>query len=301
MGSLKYEIYKMLTIGNLISSKVIVLMDGGICSQMNQYLLGQCYIKRGLSVYYDMSFFKEWGSDLNCHFARNFDLLKAFPYLALKEASKEMIKVYKKKYLIIGNNTEGCLKLDDFSYLYYDSPLYLGGYYQLPSKLWLEVFHLYFQLIPEILDASNRRLYDTIKANPYAIAVHVRRGDLKEEIFAYGKPATLEYFQRAVSFFQEKLLTPYYYFFSDEPDWVEEVLMPQLALNNNFMIVRMNGSDRGYMDLYLIAACKHQITSKGTLGKYGALLMDCPQKYVTLCDDMTEYNWRELLCNPIFL
>lgn len=301
MGGLKYGIYKMLTVGNLITPKVVVLMDGGVCSQMNQYLLGQCYSKKGLRVYYDLSFFKDWGSDLNCRFARNFDLLKAFPYLPLKAASKEMIRVYKKKYCIIGNNTEGCLRLNDYSFLQYKSPLYLGGYYQLPSKLWLEAFHFHFKLVPEILNAPNARLYDAIRIKSSAIAVHVRRGDLKKEVFAYGKPATLGYFQRAVRFFHDKEPSSYFYFFSDEPDWVAAELIPQLPLENNFEIVSINGSDRGYMDLHLIAACKHQITSKGTLGKYGAIFTDCPEKYVVLCDDITEYCWKQLLQNPVFL
>ena len=55
------------------------------------------------------------------------------------------------------------------------------------------------------------------------------------------------------------------------------------------------------MDLFLIAHCKHQITSKGTLGKYGALLADNSAKVVVLCDDEIEYCWKELLMNPIFL
>ena len=65
----------------------------------------------------------------------------------------------------------------------------------------------------------------------------------------------------------------------------------------NCKIVDINGSDKGYMDLFLIARCKHQITSKGTLGKYGALLGDNSEKMVVLCNDEVEYPWKELLQN----
>lgn len=51
----------------------------------------------------------------------------------------------------------------------------------------------------------------------------------------------------------------------------------------------------------MIACCRHQITSKGTLGKYGALLEDNPEKTVVLCDDEVEYPWKELFLNPVFL
>lgn len=55
------------------------------------------------------------------------------------------------------------------------------------------------------------------------------------------------------------------------------------------------------MDLFLISHCTHQITSKGTLGKYGALLNDNIRKIVVLCDDEIEYPWKDIFCNPIFL
>jgi len=53
--------------------------------------------------------------------------------------------------------------------------------------------------------------------------------------------------------------------------------------------------------LFLISACAHQITSKGSLGKFGALLNDLPEKIVVLYDDSTEHVWKERLLNPVFL
>lgn len=301
MRSLDYEIYKVLTMGKLIPSKVVVSLDGGICSQMHQYLLGQCFAEKGKSVYYDLSFFEEWGSDLDRRFVRNFDLLKAFPYLSFKKASKVMIRVYKRKFFYLGNNTEGHLRIGDYSFLQCTAPVYLGGYYQMPSELWLGKFRQLFKWNSCILDKQNEMLCNEIMNQPYSVAVHVRRGDLRKEVFAYGKPATLTYFQKAIQFFNDKLKMPFFYFFSDEQDWVTKELIPQLPLSGNFQIVDLNGSDKGYMDLCLVSYCKHQITSKGTLGKYGALFGDNPDKYVTLCDDVTEYNWKELLTNPIYL
>ena len=39
------------------------------------------------------------------------------------------------------------------------------------------------------------------------------------------------------------------------------------------------------MDLYLISKCKHQITSKGSLGKYGALLNPQKDKIIVVSED----------------
>ena len=95
---------------------------------------------------------------------------------------------------------------------------------------------------------------------------------------------------------------PFFYFFSDEPEWVASELIPYLEFaNENCKVVDINGSDKGYMDLFLIAYCKHQITSKGTLGKYGALLRDSADKIVILCDDKVEYQWKGVFHNSVFL
>ena len=40
LGDLKRNIYKYLLNRGLLRTKIVVLMDGGICSQMHQYLLG---------------------------------------------------------------------------------------------------------------------------------------------------------------------------------------------------------------------------------------------------------------------
>lgn len=299
MPKMRDRIYKILMICRVIQPKIIVLLDGGICSQMHQYLLGQLYQSRGYSVYYDLTFYNEWGSDLNSQFVRCFDLLKAFPYLEFRVASKTATKVYKRNFYVAGNDTNE--RTDDLSFLEKVPPVYLGGYYRLPSKLWLNQFHRLFKLSHEVLDFANKELWNEITNCTNTVAVHVRRGDLKVEVYSYGKPASLAYFQAAITFMQEKESAPYFYFFSDEPVWVNDELLPSLPHLSNVRVVDINDSSKGYMDLFLIGCCKHQITSKGTLGKHGALLNDNPEKYVTLCNDETQYFWGSLFLNPVFL
>lgn len=45
LGDLKRNIYKYLLNRGLLRTKIVVLMDGGICSQMHQYLLGIYIVK----------------------------------------------------------------------------------------------------------------------------------------------------------------------------------------------------------------------------------------------------------------
>lgn len=299
MGKHKRSFHKLLMNTGWVKPQVILLMDGGVCSQMHQYLLGALYQEKGYEVAYDMSFFETWGSDLQCRFVRNFDLIKAFPYLKLKESSEMAIEFYKRKYYYGGNNSGE--RIDDYSFLTFTPPVYLGGYYHLPPDIWLKKFRELYRLSDDVLDKGNTEIRECIAQKPCSIAVHVRRGDLAQEVYSYGKPATNEYFSRAIDFFRSNHESPFFYFFSDEPEWVRNELLTKLAIENCAEVIDINGSDKGYMDLYLIAECTHQITSKGTLGKYGALLNDNVHKQVVLCDDATEYPWKNLFYNPIYI
>ena len=293
---IKQSLYKLLLRTNLISYKIIVVIDGGICSQMCQYLLGHMYKERGFKVAYDLSFYKEWGMDLNKEYVRNFDLLKAFPNMCFKEATEFEIAWYRKRYYYDGNN------IDDLSFLELKPPIYLGGYYHFPSEMWRQKFRNLYKVDYNILDTQNRLVLDEIQSRSCSVGVHVRRGDLKEEIVSYGKPATLDYFQKAINFFIQRDLEPFFYIFSDEPQWVLGEMLPRLLISRDKVrIVDINSSDRGFVDLFLLAACSHQIASKGSLGKFGALLADNPDKIVILCDDVTQYYWKSLLQNVIFL
>lgn len=264
----------------LAKPSIIVMIDGGICSQMHQYLLGVILKQNGINVEYELEFFKNNGMDLTGTQVRNFDLIKAFPCLQLKETSKIKLLIYKLAFSHFGNyptdRSTNWTKLKE--------PQLLLGYYADPENLYYPLFQKIFRLEPsKALDENNLRIYNSIEENT-SIAVHVRRGDLAQFVIGYGHPVTLEYFARAISLFHEKMDNAHFYFFSDDPKYVEKELIPSLHLNINYTILN-NGSDKGYMDLYLISKCKHQITSKGSLGKYGALLNPQKDKIIVVSED----------------
>lgn len=152
--------YKRMLKARLVTPKVVVLMDGGICSQMLQYLLGEFFRKRGCKVVYDLSFYKEWGSDMDYKFARNFDLLKVFPYLGLTIATEFEISYYKRHFYYVGNNTSEWI--DDFSFLEKNPPIYLGGYYHLPINIWVPAFMSTYRISSEIFDEGSKMLMSEI-------------------------------------------------------------------------------------------------------------------------------------------
>lgn len=247
----------------LISNKnfeksVIVRVDGGIASQIVFYLLGKYFSDKNINVKYDLEWFTSCGMDLQNKFVRNFDFEKAFPNVEVKKATEEEIKFYKKNFKLKGNN-----------YKNKKAPLYLGSYYDFGNLLKHYQNFLIENFNPE-LDEENRIWLEKIKGSN-ACGIHVRRGDLSQGNVAYGSPATPEYFVKSINYVKSKFPNSKFFFFSDEVDWIKSEILPKLE-NTEFEIVDCNGSDRGYLDLYLLSNCKNFITSIGSFGKFASIL-----------------------------
>lgn len=96
---------------------IIIRVDGGICSQLNFYAVGAYLMAKKYHVKFDLDWFRTDGKDMDGVFARNFDLLTAFPNLPFEEASLQEISYYARKHPKKTN------KLREFK-----PPLYVNGY-----------------------------------------------------------------------------------------------------------------------------------------------------------------------------
>lgn len=265
----------------LITPCIIIPIDGGICSQMHQYLLGEIFRRKGHKVKYSLSFFEKNGKDCDGSQVRNFDLLKAFPYLEFEKAIKWETKVYSLAFKYLGLYPKSL----DTEWVVLKPPCFLSGYYADPQGLYRKVYNEVFRPDANVLDADNKHLYDTLDEN--SVAVHVRRGDLSGYNPVYGYPVTIDYFISAVKYMSDKYSSPVFYFFSDDRTYVETQLLPLLPQNICYKLIN-NGAAKGYMDLMLISRCRNQIASKGSLGKYGALLDSSPLRTVIVSKDDTQ-------------
>lgn len=251
---------------------IIIRVDGGICSQISFVALGlyllQKFANQGVIVKYDLSWFKDIGVDLTGKFARNWDFSRAFPKISVELASKEEINYYRRKYNNRGPNCK------DFK-----PPLYVDGYPDVGYALDQVRDCLREAFQPQLGQADSEWAR---KVGEYeSCAIHVRRGDLSVFNVAYGNPASLDYFAKSISLV--RLLHPNvkFFFFSDELNYVKSELLPMLPQDLKYEIVHGNGSDRGYMDLFLISRCDYIISSTGSLGVYGADL-SCKCKLLVL-------------------
>lgn len=282
------------------SRDVVVHMEGGICSQMHYYLVGELMRRRGFDVRFDVSWYDTNGRDMDGVFVRNLNLLKLFPDLTLRTCDSPSRTI---RCSTVRENDWND-RVNALAWTEAEPPLYMTGYYHDPEVLFTEYFHECFHPDISILSDQSKLILDEIeRAGENAVAIHVRLGDLKREHMGYGLPASVKYFEQAVNMMLTQHPDARFFLFSDEPEWCRSVLLPQLPANEKFRIAEANGSDRGYEDLLLISRCPMIISSKGTFGKYAALLRPAELRHglVTICadsaDDEDALEWQGRIPN----
>ena len=264
----------LLCITHIKRPKVIVYVDGGICSQMLRFLDGQYYFGHGFDVQYDIFWFHNYGRDQYGKMLRIFELNEMWPQLKFKTLS-----YWQRKFYLIFFKAKRTNK----DWLPYPSEvnhsIYLNDYWDIPGEDYVKLFALHFN----INNATVPVKYTNFIAEGF-IGVHVRRGDLAKGDNPYYGGVTDGYFMRAIEFCNQQFTPKKYVFFSDEPDWVENNICNQLE--KPYEIMRNN---KAWEDLWLLAQCPIIIASQGSFGKVAARLN--PQSILIQCDN--KYAWRE--------
>ncbi|MBR3148453.1 MAG: alpha-1,2-fucosyltransferase [Alphaproteobacteria bacterium] len=148
-------------------------------------------------------------------------------------------------------------------------PKYFGWYY--PSY-YQDLLPFKYTIPLSVLDSESKKIAKQIKSEKHPVGVHVRRGDMAvtQHNWVVCPP---EYFVNAVKFFMKKYSNASFYFFSDEPDWIQDNILPLLSnIKNPIHLVSHNGSDKGYMDLALLSYCEHFVQSQGSMARYANML-----------------------------
>lgn len=244
---------------------IVVRVDGGICSQINFVAFGLALQERlgaSFEVKFDLGWFAECGKDKDGKFARNWDFPKAFPDVELKVATPDETARLAKRH---------CLKANRLSFRDIPAaPAYICGYPSASAALEKLRPFLQERFSPAI-DGATRGIIERMGAVA-SCAVHVRRGDLKTFNRAYGYPTSLDYFSRATAIVRGLCGSVHFWLFSDEPDYVRSQVVPALPKGAPFTVLSDNGSDRGFVDLFLMAQCQYVVSSIGSLGVFAAYL-----------------------------
>lgn len=250
--------YELLCRMHICSPKVIVMIDGGICSQMHQYLIGQLFAAKGMKVLYDLTWYQTNGMDVDGRFAREFELTKMFPGMELNTPSPRMLRFYK-RYLRHITSDMTLPSIEQKS-----APIYIGAYYIVKDDvLFMDTFYRLFTQ-----DAMAKIALGLTTGKTHNCAIHVRRGDLADGNNPWYGGCSDDYFFKAIAMIEEKYPKTKYFFFSDEMDYVEQNLVPHLKVD--YELVR--GPHKAYEDLMLISQCDIIVASQGSFGKYASLL-----------------------------
>lgn len=280
----------------LIHPAVVLCVDGGTCSQLEDYVIIKVLEDKGIPVIADCTWYDSCDSSIDSVTARPFNIDKMFSLKPYKKATKFQVWLY--KLLFIYHPTEEDKKgtgisvnLDSFQIP--SPPCYLSGYYYYMDAKMSDYIHKYSELKnPEdVLDSANLQQYYKIIGIENTIGVHVRRGDMAAE-GGYWKVIPAEYFINICNITELQDYT--FYFFSEEPGWIKENIVPHIHVK--YEVVENNPSYFGYKDLYLLSSCKYQVSSQGSFGLYAYMINSHKDKKLICYNEVQRelWEWRDL-------
>lgn len=280
-------------------TQCVVYIDGGLGSQMGQYLLGQHIATiRNCPVSYDLSWYENYGLDCAGKEERRFELTNVFSGIQIKTASKRVAAIYRNIFYYAPKNP---FAYDSAAFLP-KKRRYFGGWYA--HKKYFENCRYTFQDLFQFtikLTAENAEVLRKIEEARNSIAIHIRRGDYIG--MASHDVTTLEYFQKAVEYMKKTFGKCTFFCFSNDIAWCRE----HFSREKDFFFCDLNDNNHGFYDLFLMAHCKHFIVSNSSfscaaaqLGRFAAKIVVAPfifaiyNNIYIYIDDVIQQDWIKI-------
>ena len=128
-----------------------------------------------------------------------------------------------------------------------------------------------------------------------SISVHIRRGDYIGSKFSEGLVDNISYYRRAFEIINKKITNPHFFLFSDDPKWVAEKLIKEIQ-GASVTQIDWNSSYDSYIDMQLMASCRHHIIPNSSFSWMAAYLAKSPEQIV-----ISPKNWSGDLSTGIEL
>lgn len=271
---------------------IIVNIKNGLGNQMFQYAFGKVLEwKYGIPVYFDLlrdDITSPLKSDLDVFSIESINEAKPewrkpfLPFSVRQYRDKKQYIRYiyyklRRKYQKNKLITEPCPSqyMSVFDTLDPDGQYYFLGFWQNPT------YFLGFESeIRNLFLPIDSSVYETAEANEIlssaydTVSLHFRRGDYLTSGFI--EPISDNYYEHAINIMASKLKNPFFYIFSDEPEWVKE----NFKLDYPSQIITGNSGADAYKDILLMSKCKHNIMANSTFSWWGAWLNENPDKIV---------------------
>jgi hypothetical protein len=265
---------------------IIVCLKGGLGNQLFQYAAGRqlAYIHNTI-VKLDTTAYYYGGPrqfELS-HFNIQENIAVTAEIEKLTEARQN--KLQKSFYSLLHSHS----KLSP-NHIRYNKTQYKADFSKLPDNIYLEGYwpsEKYFNDIKDIIrreftfkeapDETNQKLADQITA-VNSVSLHIRRGDYTEDPKAAQSHVlcSVQYYRDCIEYIIQKVNNPYFFIFSDQPDWSRN----NLKLSHPAVYISHNTASKDYEDMRLMSLCKHNITANSTFSWWAAWLNSNPQKIV---------------------
>lgn len=177
-----------------------------------------------------------------------------------------------------------------------DGTLHLDGLWQ-SENYFKDVEHIIREdlRITPPQDSANLQMAAQI-ANCNAVALHVRWFEDPNSSGVHNLP--IEYYQNAINLIEQKVDSPHYFLFSDNPAAAIQKIC--LAEESVTFVNHNLGDENAYADLWLMSQCQHFITANSTFSWWSAWLSNNYAKVITtpLClnaSAVTAWNFDELI------
>lgn len=280
---------------------LIVKSFGGLGNQIFQYAFYLYLKQNNKEIYLDISDFEihnhHHGFELQKVFGVSFDVPSKKQILSLSYNQNSILYRVLQKTMGI----RLCKKTEVFentknmfiSNIEEKFNMYYVGFWQNSRYIQQVASELHRNLIfRNTLTGKNHDLLNILKDNT-TVSIHIRRGDYLK-VSQFSNICTIDYYNKAINYINQKIQNPTYIIFSDDIDWTKE----NLNLDENAIFVDWNTGDNSYIDMQLMSLCSHNIIANSTFSWWGAWLNNNPNK-ITICPEIWSHDCKQnyLLCD----
>lgn len=297
----------------------IIKLKGGLGNQMFQYAFGRALMhklhkKQNCAVLFDYSWFNEMdklGKDgerkngitirhyaldifnLDINFADNEALknLSAKKYLKFPKFLRKNFPFL--KYFNTHLNEDNPFKYEE-KLLNIKGGHYFEGYFQNEKyfKNCADIIKKDFTFKP-LENEHNKNILEKIQNTKNSVFIHIRRGDYLD----IGNMALgIEYYKNAIQKIKEKIKNPVFFIFAKDSD---EFIKENFNFETDFELIKSKGAD--YIDMQLMAQCKHAIIANSSFSWWAAWLIEnkdkiiiAPSPWLDDNDDIICDNWIKI-------
>lgn len=266
---------------------IICNVIGGLGNQMFQYAAGRALAeKHGVGLKLDTRMFDNYklhnGFELDRVFqvdasiASNTEIKELIGWRATR-AGQHLLNT-RKWHFLRGSRYIVESKVTFEAFFFLPASCYLFGYWQSERYFDCEetLIRNHFTFNSD-LTGENKDVADIIKS-VNSVSIHVRRGDYIADEKTYNAHGTcsIQYYQKAMKYIQQHVHKPVYIIFSDDIPWIEK----HLTTNHEHYFINHNCGIDSYIDMQLMALCKHHVIANSSFSWWGAWLNADAEKIV---------------------